>query len=96
MSVHRWIMSVVVLMLLVGIGSLSAQDSVTTIKDLYEAAAYEDALAALDRLPSETSARPNVPRRTELRTYRALCLLALARTEAAVQVIEDLIVAVRL
>jgi TonB family protein len=52
------------------------EDSLATARQLYASAAYEDALALLNRLPANRPAE-------ELRAteqYRALCLLALGRT----------------
>jgi hypothetical protein len=88
-NMRRWITSLVSVMLVVVVGHLAAQDSATMIRELFEAAAYEDALAEIDRLPW-VNPRSTDPRATELLTYRALCLLALARTEAAEEAVEDL------
>jgi hypothetical protein len=78
-----------VAVLLVIVGSASAQDPVTAVKDLYESAAYEDALSAIDRLSNGASTEQPTK---ELRKYRALCLLALERTADAEEVIQELIV----
>jgi tetratricopeptide (TPR) repeat protein len=91
MKMRGWITSLVIATLVVIVGNLAAQDSATMIRDLFEAAAYEEALAEIDRLPW-VNPRSIDPRATELLTYRALCLLALARTEAAEEAVEDLFV----
>jgi len=77
--------------LLAGLRSASAQDPVTAIRNLYESAAYEDALSAIDRLSTDVAGSTERPAR-ELLRYRALCLLALDRTADAEQVIQELIV----
>ena len=57
-------------------GAAAAQDSVDAARELYAAAAYEDALAVLNRLhPAD---RPPVEARS-IEQYRAFCLLALGR-----------------
>src|SRR5262249_21425610 len=67
--------------------SLRAQDTLSTAKDLYASAAYEDALATLGRLDGATST--DVSRQID--EYRAFCLFALGRTEEAESVAEALI-----
>jgi len=65
-----------------------AEDSLSSARDLYAAAAYEDALAALDRL------RAGGMRVDENRTvdqYRAFCLLALGKSTEAAQAIEAVV-----
>jgi hypothetical protein len=68
---------------------VAAQTSLASAKNLYLAAAYEDALAALDRL-KEASPSASVAREIEL--YRAFCLLALKRQTEAAGAIEALVV----
>jgi hypothetical protein len=76
--------------------SLRAQASmvhaIDRVKQLYESAAYDEALAALDHLgpPDGTAPDRAVGGKPELE-YRALCLLALDRTSEAEQVIERLL-----
>ena len=66
-----------------------AQDSVAVAHDLYASAAYEDALAVLNRLdPSRIQASD----RFAINQYRAFCLLALRRTGEAEQAIEAVLV----
>jgi hypothetical protein len=64
---------------------VNAQETLTAARDLYSAAAYEDALGVLDRL--DKSAKQ--PRdRVTIHQYRAFCLLALGRTADAERAIE--------
>jgi hypothetical protein len=76
--------------------SLRAQpsrlQSIDRVKQLYESAAYDEALAALDSLGSTDTTAPDRAGagKAELE-YRALCLLALDRTLEADQVIEQLV-----
>src|SRR6202163_4052457 len=76
-------------MVLAATAAVAADDSLATARDLYAAAAYEDALAVLNRLgpagvPGDGSA---------IGQYRAFCLLALGRVSEAEQAIETLIAA---
>jgi protein TonB len=64
--------------------AVAAQDSLQTVKELYAAAAYEDALAAMGRLQSDA------PRR-EIEQYRVFSLTALGRTDEAQKAMEALI-----
>jgi TonB family protein len=64
------------------------QDSIAAARDLYASAAYEDALAVLDRLPN--SNRPADESRS-IEQYRAFCLLALGRTAEAEHAIESVV-----
>jgi len=64
------------------------QDSIAAARDLYASAAYEDALAVLDRLPD--SNRPADESRS-IEQYRAFCLLALGRTAEAEHAIEAVV-----
>jgi tetratricopeptide (TPR) repeat protein len=73
-------------------GSVTAaaadQDSLAAARDLYAAAAYEDALATLNRLhPAD---RPAIEARA-IEQYRAMCLLALGRGVEAEQAIQAVI-----
>jgi TonB family protein len=76
------------LALLLAVTTLAtAEDALATARELYASAAYEDALAILNKLP------PNQPV-DQVRTadqYRALCLLALGRTQEAEHAIEAVI-----
>lgn len=68
-----------------GQGLAAAQD-LQRVKDLYEAAAFEDALAAAGKAPEAVS-------RPELEKYRVFCLIALGRDDEANEAIERLVVA---
>jgi len=70
--------------------SASAQDSLASARDLYASAAYEDALAVLNRLHT-TEQRPADGRIIE--QYRAFCLLALGRPADAEHAIEAVVAA---
>jgi TonB family protein len=62
------------------VASAAAQEPLTKAKALYDAAAYEDALTVL--------AQVDLP---EAQQYRALCLLALGRSQDAAAVVESLV-----
>lgn len=80
--------SLIVIITVLASDVASAQDSMTTARDLYAAAAYEDALAVLNRLRSQD--RSGDENRT-IEQYRAFCLLALGRTQEAEQAIEGIV-----
>jgi TonB family protein len=63
----------------------AAQSSLAQARDLYLAADYEAALAALGNL------RPSGSEATEAGTYKVLCLLALGRTPEATREIEAIV-----
>ena len=66
----------------------AGEDSLSAARELYASAAYEDALAVLDRLP----ASPRTQEETRgIDQYRALCLLALGRTAEAERSIEAVV-----
>jgi TonB family protein len=64
------------------------QESINAARDLYASAAYEDALAVLNRVP-DASRPPDEARAVS--QYRAFCLLALGRTAEAERAIETMI-----
>ena len=68
---------------------LFAEDSLNAARDLYAAAAYEDALAALDRLRAGGVAKVDDNRAVD--QYRAFCLLALGKSNEAAQAIEAVV-----
>jgi hypothetical protein len=69
--------------------AVAAQESLTTAKDLYASAAYEDALSTLTRLhDSNVNAAPVA---AQIDQYRAFCLFALGRTAEAESVAESLV-----
>lgn len=63
----------------------SAQDDLQRAKDLYAAAAYEEALAVL-------KAMPDAERIPQAGQYRVFCLIALGQAKAAEQAIEALLI----
>src|SRR5688572_4025882 len=80
-----WISCAAVLIGAAGGAVTSAQDSsLQTVKELYAAAAYEDALAAVNRLQSDG------PRR-EVEQYRLFSLTALGRHDEAQRAMEALV-----
>jgi hypothetical protein len=68
--------------------ALAAEDSLTAARDLYAAAAYEDALAALERL---RAGGVRVEDGKAVEQYRAFCLLALGKSSEATQAIEAVV-----
>jgi hypothetical protein len=83
-----WFKSAIVAVLLAVTVTAAEEDSLSAARDLYAAAAYEDALLLLNRL------RSNSPRAEEWRAieqYRAFCLLALGRASDAEQAIEAVV-----
>ncbi len=66
-----------------------AEDPLTAARDLYAAAAYEDALAALDRLRAGGVAKVDDNRAVD--QYRAFCLLALGKSSEAAKAIEAVV-----
>ena len=67
----------------------AGQDTLARAKDLYGLAAYDEALAVLNRL--RETAPPAVS--SEVAGYQVLCLLALGRTDDAQKAIEALVTA---
>src|SRR5262245_25864900 len=86
----RMISSVLTFLLLMTASVAAGQDSVAAARDLYASAAYEDALAVLNRLPEAN--RP-IDETRAITQYRAFCLLALGRTAEATQAIENVVAA---
>jgi hypothetical protein len=81
----------VAMMMLAAGASVRAQDAdLAVARDLYASAAYEDALALLNRLLA--SDHPAAQSRG-IEQYRAFCLLALGRTGDAAQAIEAVVAA---
>jgi protein TonB len=78
------------LIVLAATTAVAADDSLATARDLYAAAAYEDALAVLNRLGTPAGVPGDGP---AIGQYRAFCLLALGRVSEAEQAIETLIAA---
>jgi tetratricopeptide (TPR) repeat protein len=74
--------------LAVGASAFAGQDALAHAKDLYASAAYDEALAMLERLQHNPSSTDEA----EVGQYRAFCLLALGRSEEgrrAIQVIVE-------
>jgi tetratricopeptide (TPR) repeat protein len=69
------------------VGAASANDTLAQAKELYASAAYDEALAVLDRLQSEAS----VSETTSITEYRVYCLLALDRRDEARKDIEGIL-----
>lgn len=67
--------------------TLLGQDSLTRAKDFYATAAYEEALAVLDKLHSSTPAIDS----TEVAAYQVFCLVALGRSDEATKAIETMV-----
>jgi TonB family protein len=78
-----------VIALLVQAGAAGAQDSLATAKQLYASAAYDEALAMLDRLKSGGASDPAATSLIE--QYRAFCLLAVGRQPDAERAMESLV-----
>jgi len=68
----------------------SAQDSLNGARELYASAAYDEALAALDRMRSGSH---TADQDRAIEQYRAFCLLALGRTTEAEQAIAAVVTA---
>ena len=75
-------------LVVVGAARVAGQDALAAARDLYAAAAYEDALTVLERLRSEGGEHVGV-----VDQYRAFCLLALGRAGDAQQAIEAVVAA---
>jgi TonB family protein len=67
--------------------NLVAQDTLARAKDLYDTAAYDEALLVLNRLHQTASGTDSA----EIAGYQAFCLLALGRTLDARQAITSLV-----
>jgi len=85
---HAQIALAMVCALVVAAAAAPAEDSLPSARDLYAAAAYEDALSVLNRL--RATEHPGEDIRT-INQYRAFCLLALGRTADAEQAIEAVV-----
>jgi hypothetical protein len=67
--------------------SAAASDELARARDLYRAAAYDEALVALDQIAGESSG----PTLVELNEYRLFCLIALDRKTEARVAIESMV-----
>lgn len=70
------------------VSSVHAQDSLDAVRTLYTDASYEDALAMVNRLSSDTAIDASAIGR-----YRALCLLALGRPDEAETALAEVVTA---
>jgi hypothetical protein len=73
--------------LALGAGAGASDDVLVRAKDLYRSAAYDEALALLDRVAGEPASGDEV----ELSEYRLLCLIALDRKTEARSAIEAMV-----
>ena len=64
---------------------VAAQNTLTAAKQLYVSAAYEEALVAFASVPASGEDA------AEIEQYRALCLLALGRSDEAARAIEQIV-----
>lgn len=85
-----WLLVAIVL-LLMSVPRLRAQDSLATARSLYASAAYDEALKMLQQLSSSDGLPPGSVREAE--EYRFLCLLALGRTSEARESISAVVTA---
>jgi hypothetical protein len=85
-----WTASLLAVFLASGAGAGAQEPDLVAARELYASAAYDDALAVLNRLRS--AAHPPNQSRT-IEQYRAFCLLALGRTADAELAIEAVVVA---
>jgi TonB family protein len=67
--------------------AFASDETLAQAKDLYATAAYDEALAVLDRLQSNASGKDS----TAIAEYRVFCLLALGRREEARKTIETIL-----
>ncbi len=81
----RLVFGVVAALLLMSARLVAGQESIAAARDLYASAAYEDALAMLNKLPDANRPADEV---NSIGQYRAFCLLALGRTAEAEHAIE--------
>jgi len=88
----KWAISAAMVMAISGSisGIARAADDLSAARDLYASAAYEEALAALNRV---RAAGPTATDAFAVEQYRAFCLLALGRGSEAQSSIEALVVA---
>jgi TonB family protein len=87
---HGAVRTIAIAVVLTAARATFAQDALVVARDLYRAAAYDDALVRLDNLRG--SAHGSADGRF-IEQYRAFCLLALGRTAEAERAIEAVVVA---
>jgi TonB family protein len=76
-------------LLLAPVPTRAADDPLSTAKELYAAAAYEDALTLLGKLSESPATAPDVA--AQIDVYRSFCLYALGRTQEAEAVAQSLL-----
>jgi protein TonB len=86
----RWFAVAVLLMSAASAAVAGSDDSLAAARDLYASAAYEDALAVLNRLRVPEG---RLDEGRAINQYRAFCLLALGRTGEAERAIEAVVAA---
>src|SRR5712671_267495 len=86
---RKWAISAAIVMAMTG-GMARAADDLTAARELYASAAYEEALAALNRVRAAGAPASDA---FAVEQYRAFCLLALGRGAEAQSSIEALVVA---
>lgn len=86
---NRWTVSALIVVALTGVVARAADD-LATARDLYASAAYEEALAALNRVRAAGAPPADA---FAVEQYRAFCLLALGRGNEAQSAIEALVMA---
>jgi len=77
-------------LIVAAVETVGTQDSLTAARDLYASAAYEDALAVLNRLRAGDHSADDA---RSIEQYRAFCLLALGRADEAERAIEAVVAA---
>jgi tetratricopeptide (TPR) repeat protein len=83
--------SALALVCLAPANAAGGQDKLGAAKELYSAAAFDDALTTLEVLRTDLS--PAAPQSREVARYRAFCLIALGRDTEAAQSIEGIVLA---
>jgi TonB family protein len=86
----RLVFGIVAALLLMSARLVAGQESIAAARDLYTSAAYEDALAMLNKLPDSNRPMEEI---NSIEQYRAFCLLALGRTAEAEHAIELVVAA---
>lgn len=84
----RWVICATIMLTGAAARLDAAEPSITTARDLYASAAYDDALAMLNGLAGGSQTRAD---RQTIGVYRVLCLMALGRAPEAQAAIEAVI-----
>ena len=82
-------LAIVVTLSIAGAALAAHDDALTTARDLYASAAYEEALSELARVGSSDA--PTPAEALEMDAYRAFCLVALGRSDEAEAIAESLV-----